>query len=1822
MPPEPSHWERKDLFKEKKHERSDALGSVARWKDSHIGSRDFARSGLDEFRRPQGHGKQGGFQLFSEDSGYGCTISRSSERTADDDICQPSASRAEVKCGRNSRESKGFYSQKEWKGVHMWERETDASFSSSGREHEMSSQKTVDDLLTYSSPLQFDIENSSRDQLNYKDHHDKMGGTNGFGTGHRYDKGHSLDSITWKPLKWTRSCCLSSRGSGFSHSSSSKSIKADSDETKPEIQNGEVRTGRLPSGDASAVVSSGALFEDSCSRKKQRLGWGQGLAKYEKRKVEGPDENTGKSGLVSCSNYNNIMHGPVPSLSDKSPRVTGLSECASPATPSSVACSSSPGVDDKPYSKVASIDNDISNLSDSPAQGFQNCLEEFCVSLENLEINPLNNLSSLLADLLQVEDASSGDSCFVRSTATNKLLLLKSDILRALEKTECEIDLFETEYKSLNSEAEGSGSCLKLKGSDSLQVTTNDREEVCDPSNILPKPAPMQVATSGDILEGKLMLHNDTLEEVSAGVGDEDIESPGTATSKFVKLPSRGNPDISADLLKQEDSSVDLTAARSSPGSATSKFVKPPSMGNPDISSDTLKHEESSINLTLARSTTSGTQCLFPPDENKPVFVYGAEDTIHLVDINHSTQISGGLSSQGGTECKLHASLFASNKDTARKAFEVFNKQLPSEQREVDIWESSKTLCLQNRALVKEKLAARKCFLRFKERVLTLKFRAFQHLWKEDMRLLSMRKSRPKSQKRFELSSRTSHAGHQRNRSSIRSRFTSPAGNLTLVPTSEIVEFTSKLLSDSQHKRYRNSLKMPALILDEKERKLSRFITTNGFVEDPCAVEKERSMINPWTSEEKEIFMEMLATFGKDFRKIASFLEHKTTADCIVFYYKNQKSESFEKIKERLELRKQEKSYPTNTYLVTSGKKWNREANATSLDMLGAASVIAAQADENMKPCQISGVKLFPGGFHGRKTSRGDDAGLEGSSSIDILANEKEAAAADVLAGICGALSSEAMSSCVTSSLDPGEGCQGWKSQNQSYRNKRPLTPEVMQHGDDEETCSGDSCGEMDSVDWADDEKSIFIRALRTYGKDFAKISRCVGTRSRDQCRIFFSKARKCLGLDVIHPGQSNKGMPVSDTNGGRSDTDDACVVEMESAICSTQSSSRMDVDFPLEMDASANAGTTNLGTVMDGYIEKKQMGQSEQEDSDKGLGTIGAEDVQAVPNSCFDGETKLMEQEEHKLSAGQDVTLADDAVKIEVATSSEQLVGIFESNVLTVEEDSGRESTQRTIAPVDEHLSSGGTKETEGSKLNSAVKLHSVSGATAEHMMCSEGTKSVDSESGLDDRRHAKASVDTNNNTNTSYCFPSDSAISNASGSVEDRSMHLGFSLTSSIQHKVSLELLSSVHKPQSITWPQKENCPVSASLALQDSSVVHTEVHTRQPSTTSSSSSSNLNVMEHGNKQRLRSLNADVYNQYLLGQSLNRVDTSQILRGYPLRVLNKKEMNGEVDKSCGKSSMVHSLSKMSRDQHSNPYFVQDLYHEKCNGSMLPHAVAELPLLPRTREQSTSDRPRPHSMSSCSSDTAEHSLRTGDVKLFGQILSHPSPLQKPNPTSQKGDDMRSPETNGRSFNLKFTPDQGIDGGASVMSKVDPSKYSGLDDFPMRSYGFWDGSRVQTGLSSMPDSAILLAKYPAAFEDFSTSCRVEQQPLPPVLKKKSDCVSVFQSKDVKGGGVLPDIQMYRTYEGTKVQPFGVDMKHHDVFPEMQKRNGYEVAPIFQPQGRVMGMNIGGGILVGGNCTGVSDPVAAMQMHYATAERYGAQAGSMREESWRRGDLGR
>lgn len=261
-----------------------------------------------------------------------------------------------------------------------------------------------------------------------------------------------------------------------------------------------------------------------------------------------------------------------------------------------------------------------------------------------------------------------------------------------------------------------------------------------------------------------------------------------------------------------------------------------------------------------------------------------------------------------------------------------------------------------------------------------------------------------------------------------------------------------------------------------------------------------------------------------------------------------------------------------------------------------------------------------------------------------------------------------------------------------------------------------------------------------------------------------------------------------------------------------------------------------------------------------------------------------------------------------------------------------------------------------------------------------------------------------------------------------------------------------------------------------------------------------------------------------------------------------------------------------------------------------------------------------------------EKPCRNGDVKLFGKILTNSSCAQKSNPSInenvEQGTHCTKPGS--KSSTLKFTGHQTTDGSSSVL-KFDRNNYLGLENVPMKSYGFWDGNMIQTGFPSI--SEYFLAKYPAAFGNYHvSSSKMEQQALQAAMKcndRNLTGVSVLPPREISSSKGVVDYQMYRSHDSSKVQPFSVDMKQRqDIFCEMQRRNGFETISSLQQQGRGMvGMNVvgRGGVLVGGSCTGVSDPVTALKMHYSKTEQYGGQNGSMmrEEESWRsKGDIGR
>ncbi|XP_066368634.1 uncharacterized protein [Miscanthus floridulus] len=1303
--------------------------------------------------------------------------------------------------------------------------------------------------------------------------------------------------------------------------------------------------------------------EDEAPRKKARLGWGQGLAKYEKQKVQGPADPAEAVADGSPADGEqktaSLVPLPAPSVAPVPPAAPAPEPAAAPPAPPAapvllsapVRCSSpvtappycSPAPEDKSCEMTPNtVTNSTKDVLEADDKTFNN---EFSIKLDELGDDPVNSLANMLVELIQHDDSCSGDSN--GPTSTRKLLLLKESISKEIEKTELEIDSLEGELKSMNTEAVTAleGSPTGVTHTENLSPSSGTSKvpgsvEICDATDMIKEPGELIGSPKVPVVQDADVKGADMMEIEAAPVrnaktvpSEESAVSPGVAEGKAC-------------------AAADLSSLKASEEAGSQN----------DIDSDRLETSSCHANADSMKIEVS---------DDLPVMQWTYHD--------HKSDLLGSVTS--------------ANNDIAKEMNEVLFKSLPADTPGLEMLASSHLLSQRKSDLiVKERLGVCKTSLRLKEQILTMKFKAYRHLWKEDVRLLSAKKQRSKSNKRIDQSTRTLQIGSQRQRSSNRSRLTMPAGNLSTFSTPEMSDVARKLFTEFQIKRCRNYLKMPALIIDEKEKECLRFLSKNGLVEDPVLVEKERVMINPWTQEEKEIFMEMLAKFGKDFSKISSFITHKTTADCVEFYYKHHKSDSFREVKKLLDLRQQQ---PISNYLgAKSGQKWNPESNAASLDMLGAASVVAAHGLEYANRVEkISAKSLI-------RTSYGPNVPFVAKRSSDkecidnVPLHERESVAADVLAGICGTLSPDGMGSCITSSADPGQKIS-------MKRVEHVLSQENDKIVDEEDTLSDQEC-EVDQLDWNDDEKSIFIEAMNNYGKDFARISSCVKSKSYEQCKVFFSKARKSLGLDLIHQGAADVSMPASDTNGGRSDTDEACAVEMDSAICSTQSCSKIVIDVcPTEGAIGGPNSVIKISKQAEGDISNgcdvDVKIEEDEKEADKNCSIVddkrssdGTHQAGPIDINCPESTDKLQGTDDVDDQVNMHSSRAiSSSTKHAMATHSEVRSSLHSIEVLQTDKAEGTGTDPSRVEECSHHALD-----------NTPMKIGN-SGASA----------FLASGNGIKD------SVRISNMTGASTISPA---------------------FTSSYQHSVPGDMPLLKPKPLVTPLTPKDLMPVQFSSVLSDPTAFRFE---------GIASITTSNFEDSGNRVS-SAIGAKDMSKYpaFKDPSGNQHTLFRNIDGYmnhhlttELSILSERTASGTV-----------SASQTDR-------FTQTKFQNGRSSSLcLPNSSDGIQW-PRKHEEVLEGSLRPCSHNT-SSEGDEQQKRPGDVKLFGQILSQQSTLQS-SVSSCNGSKSKppSPKIDTSSVRLMNNPKDRV----VCSSRPGITPHLGLEERSARSYGHLDGSMPQ-----------------------------------------------------------------------------------------------------------------------------------------------------------------
>ncbi|KDN36327.1 hypothetical protein K437DRAFT_265322 [Tilletiaria anomala UBC 951] len=103
-------------------------------------------------------------------------------------------------------------------------------------------------------------------------------------------------------------------------------------------------------------------------------------------------------------------------------------------------------------------------------------------------------------------------------------------------------------------------------------------------------------------------------------------------------------------------------------------------------------------------------------------------------------------------------------------------------------------------------------------------------------------------------------------------------------------------MQDPTMRAARTTATTPNMLLDPDSTKpiFNNYEDNNGFVADPVAFYFNKFDPDFWSDEERTVFLRKYALYPKQFGKIASFLEHKTTQQCVSFYYATKKLPNYD----------------------------------------------------------------------------------------------------------------------------------------------------------------------------------------------------------------------------------------------------------------------------------------------------------------------------------------------------------------------------------------------------------------------------------------------------------------------------------------------------------------------------------------------------------------------------------------------------------------------------------------------------------------------------------------------------------------------------------------------------------------------------------------------------------------------------------------------------------------------------------------------------------------------------------------------------------------
>ncbi|XP_031448544.1 nuclear receptor corepressor 2 isoform X9 [Phasianus colchicus] len=282
---------------------------------------------------------------------------------------------------------------------------------------------------------------------------------------------------------------------------------------------------------------------------------------------------------------------------------------------------------------------------------------------------------------------------------------------------------------------------------------------------------------------------------------------------------------------------------------------------------------------------------------------------------------------------------------------------------------------------------------------------------------------------------------------------------------SEIIDGLSE--QENLEKQMRQLAVIPPMLYDADQQRI-KFINMNGLMDDPMKVYKDRQVMNMWSEQEKETFREKFMQHPKNFGLIASFLDRKTVADCVLYYYLTKKNENYKNLVRR---------------------NYRRRGKSQQQQQMPRSS--QEEKDEKEKEKEKEGDKE-----EDKQETENDKEELTKDKNDDTSGednDEKETVAS-----------------------------KGRKTANSQGRRKGRITRSMANEANSEEAATPQQSAELASLEmnessrWTEEEMETAKKGLLEHGRNWSAIARMVGSKTVSQCKNFYFNYKKRQNLDEI----------------------------------------------------------------------------------------------------------------------------------------------------------------------------------------------------------------------------------------------------------------------------------------------------------------------------------------------------------------------------------------------------------------------------------------------------------------------------------------------------------------------------------------------------------------------------------------------------------------------------------------------------------------------------------------------------------------------------------